>query len=327
MRRQHIILATLFIILSTLDPLKTSQAATATVAELKLPHFEEAAVKSDHPFIDIRIPDSNTVLLAGKTSLWRWQLSTNKLQRVDLVVDHSRLTTLRCLGTDGLSEYAATDDSLYQVLWHPQRVLKFALSPGSKSLGFTGSNDNLWLVQSNRLMRIDRYGRSLILRNKFHLPDAATTPVFDQSVKTGWYAHKEFIYQLTLDVQEPESRRVAKFGEKVMSLQYSDGELLVRTKHTLTRMGADGKVIKLIPIANDKELLASSIDKNGHLYFFSDQNLEVYIPELHWGSTVHLPIRPHTAISHLSHFGGIVAFIADGLPRIFRLTSGPLEAK
>ncbi len=80
-----------------------------------------------------------------------------------------------------------------------------------------------------------------------------------------------------------------------------------------------GQLTQAIPVAQQRHLRAMHIAPRGHAYIFADGLLEYYRVQTKTVLRARLKLRPRTEIAHLDTFSSRLAFIDDGMARLFVL--------
>ena len=80
-----------------------------------------------------------------------------------------------------------------------------------------------------------------------------------------------------------------------------------------------GQLAQAIPVAQQRHLRAMHITPRGHSYIFADGLLEYYRPQAKKVLRTRLKLRPQTDIAQLDVFNSRLAFLADGMVRLFVL--------
>lgn len=82
-----------------------------------------------------------------------------------------------------------------------------------------------------------------------------------------------------------------------------------------------GQLAQVIPVAHQRQLRAMHIGPRGHSYIFADGLLEYYRTNEKAILKTKLKLSPRTKLSHLDVLGSRLAFIDDGMVRVFVLKS------
>jgi hypothetical protein len=228
-------------------------------------------------------------------------------------------TPLKRVGSDGLSEFAASDTRLFQVNWSPRRILQYEIGDLSKTLDFAGNGDNYWLIQTHRLVRFDRYTKSILARFALQLPESSKV-AFDANKQRLWYGTKREIRYTDLADSEHSRQLSAKLKSDVLDLQLTSTELLALSATGILRLGLDGKPIQHIPVEGRRRLCGMAISGSNHAYLFDDQNLEIYNGRAKTSSVTRLPVTTTKNLAVVRIDQDHVALLVSGTPHVYRLS-------
>ncbi len=289
--------------------------------EVLLPPYHQGVLAKDSPLTDMRFTSKTTLVLTGQTTLWKWDLDTGKLIRLQLIDGKNENSPpLKRVGTDGLSDFVASDSRLFQVNWSPKRVLQYELDVQDRTLGFAGAGDNLWLIRTHNLVRFDRYTKSISSRFDFQLPESSKV-VFDVTKQRLWYLDKREIRYVELATSEHTSLLCAKLKSDGLDLQIASNELLALSSTGVMRLSLDGKPIQYIPIEGRRKLRGMAISGSNHAYLFDDQNVEIYDVSSKTGSATKLPFSTTDKFVEMRVAQGHLALLVSGTPHVFSLSS------
>lgn len=301
--------------LALVGALSTTPASAATISEYRLPGFQTAALEQDLPAVDALLAGNKTLWFLGRQNLWTWQLAEGRLTRIALPKDEWQK-----LHFDGLSVYAAGAKSLFQVQIAQKRYLAYdlPLSTAGDSLGFGGEGDELWLVHSTALMKLDRYGKALT-------PKAPSPPLqkgdlvaFDAQSGTLWVARGKQLLRLN-DNNQFKTALTAK--NALTGLALSDGQVILHTEHSVLRLDAkSGKTLKSIPVQGGHKLATMTINSDQHVYVFDDHLVEAFDLKAKLSRSYRLPLEPEDKIDRVTAVGDTAAVLVNGRPRAYQLS-------
>jgi hypothetical protein len=310
-----------------------SSVAFADATELTLPAYKATALANDAPVKDVLLDSHTGAWLLTANALWRWEFATKSLRRLNLQrsggTDAGDASPLARLGTDGLSVFAASDATMYQVQWRDGRIYRYTAKAalGGRTLGFAGDGDDFWMLHSKVLMRFDRYGKTLAPKYKTPFLDGLESGdriVFDPGKRALWFATGKSVYAVDFTGEAAAPRAVFTASHPLLGLSRAGSELLAHTASTVVRLGLDGRQHGAIPVEGRRKLVAVSLTPDAHAYLFSDRLLEVYEPRARTLSRHRLPLDDAKAVTRLRLVGDLVAVLESGRGRIFRLVEpGP----
>lgn len=288
--------------------LLSAPARGGAVSEIFLPRYQAAQFAADEPFADIAVRTDTTVgnqvfgevWLAGKTSLWRWQLADQSVRRYRLIEGQEvagrtpaknapRLDRLLVEVSGGL--LVASGDGLFEVEPESGRILRYPLPERLQNpvtTGLFGFGDRIVWTTRSHWIHLDRYGKRL---QSLPLPPAAegadkvlwspvsrslwltrgqtlsNTPVVTQSTKDGAGGSAP-----------PQVRQVWLAQSPLLGIAQGKGSVFAWTGSGVARFHDSGdlRALETVPVAAPRKLSLISVGLSSHAYLFSDGALEVY---------------------------------------------------
>ena len=291
------------------------------VSEIMLPSYQQAALNRDLPARDIAFNDSDTLTILGSSSLWRWSFGDRSLQRLRLLSNQegSSPDSLQRLGFDGVSQFAASSSTLFQISWSPKRVLRFDLGDQAESLGFTGAGDDFWVLRTSGLLKFDRDGKNLVQHAKSSRFNAKDPLYFDPTTHRVWYAHNSSIFHINLMDEPPTPSLSLKLKHRIIGLQGSANEIIAHTHSAVLRVSRSGKILRSIPVEGRRQLICMAITESAHAYLFDDHLVEIYTTKDQLTQRFRLPLEEQEQPTLIRLNNNLLAIIVNDKPRLFHL--------
>ncbi len=293
-----------------------------SVTELTLPGFQSQALSADLPARDVRFDADGSLWVLGSRSLWQWDAPGRKLRRVRLFDVKKDKTLLQRLGTDGISMLAATANSIYQFNPRQKRIFRYEVpqtTAAGRPLGFFGGGDDTWLVRSDALVRVDRYGKSLQVKAKLDGLAAKDRVVFMPDTQQLWHLAGNVIRRIDTSNELPVAKPVLRSKHRLLNAARLGNGLMVHTAHTVLQLDAAGKLVRSIPVEGPRKIVAMHIDDERHAYLFDDRLLEVFSLKDRKTASFFLPLEHPAEATHLVLRGALAAVSGvDGLA-VYRL--------
>ena len=296
-----------------------SSSDLATAREIRLPAYQQAALLQDSPILDVAFQQPDTLTMVGSTSIWHWEIPGGNLQRLQLTPKPINGSFLRRLGSDGISEFAASDNRIYQVTWSSKRALEFDLKSPGQTINFSGSGDNFWLLRSTQLVQIDRYGKTVIPQLRLKGLNQIDQALYDPSRQRLWFVqHNALLSQDTTD-ESNTPKVMLRLKHRILDIQATKQELVAHTHHSVMRISHEGKLKRAIPVEGRRRLLAMTITESQHGYLFDDHIVEIYSTKSRQSRRFRLPLDSDEQVSLMRINNGLLVLLANSRPRLFML--------
>lgn len=293
-----------------------------SVTELTLPGFQSKALSADLPARDLRFDPDGSLWVLGARSLWHWDAPHSKLRRIRLFDAKKDRTQLQQLGTDGVSMLAATANSLYQYNPKQRRIFRYEVpttSAQARPLGFFGTGDDNWLVRSDSLVKLDRYGKSLVVKTKLDGLTPKDKVVFIPEHMRLWHLAGNMLQVTDLSTETVVTKDVIKAKHRLIGAAALGGGLIMHTAHTVLQVDASGKLVRSIPVEGPRKIVAMHIDKERHAYLFDDRLLEVFTLNDRKTASYFLPLEHPADSAHLVMRDGLAAVSGQDGIAVYRL--------
>ena len=299
--------------------------AASGVQEFRLQGYQVKSLLADLPIVDLHLASNQRVWLLGKRSLWRWDIPTGDLAQIHLFSAADSLVdeTLETLGSDGVSLFAASEHSLFQIQGQGTKVTYFAnpqRQPG-RSLSFAGWGDNTWLLHTGGLYYVDPFGKKLVARFQRTGLEAGDRTFFDSQSKQLYIGRKNKIYRREFSQHGELFKTVFETDDKILDLQATIKGFVAITCQKVIFFGLDGLPRQTVPVVAGRLLTAVAISGEIHAYLFADTLLEVIDMQSHRISNYRLPLSRGMIVDKLTLQGDLVALTISGKPKVFSLMS------
>jgi len=310
--------------------LLTASQATASgdevlsVNEAVLPRYQATTFDRDMPAVDLEL-HGNVLFVAGKKSLWAWNINGRTLKRFRLARDKSE--TLSQIDSDGVNLYLASARSLYEVNLDPLKILRYEtpVTEGGTSIGFGGKQDQMWWIHTKALIRIDRYGKTLLPRYTKTGLAAGDIAVLDEIRNIIWTTDGRKVRRVDLQQEKDRSEQVFETQHKIEALTVYDGGIIGHTSSVAFRLDGEGNLVQSIPVTNGRKLLAMDIDGTTHNYLFDDGLLESFDVKARTATRYQVPLSEASAKPvgkiRFQLRGKLLGLIENGAVRAFHLAA------
>lgn len=297
------------------------KSAWARTEEIILPQYLKAVLEEHSPIVDMMPSGERGLWLMTRGSIWLWRVEAKGLTHINLDQGDGSSGPLESLGTDGISLFAASAKSLFQVTWPDRRVFRYALPKGGReaTLGFAGSGDDFRIIHTRGILSFDRYGKNVKLDHPFKsLP--ATDPIkLQPTTGTLWRIKGKVLEQADLSSPEPQFKMLLKTHNPLMNLALDGAGMVVHTPYAVLRISPQGKLLKSIPVEGRRKLLSMDISPDVHAYLFSDHLLEIYRPAERSSVRVKINLPAQTRIKKISVENDLIGILTENGAHVFKV--------
>lgn len=281
-------------------------------AEIRLPDYQMKALLEDMPARDLMLEGDSILWVLGKKSMWRWDLLSRRLRRLGMhgqqIDDKSPLTRLHM---DATSLYAASRASLYQLQLGTGKVFRYFMGGNGRTMAFSTTKDDAWIVNERGLFRFDRYGKELSRKGDAPVFEKADRVAFDAESKTMWIARGNKL------LRGGDVKLTTKHKLVDVQITANGNEIVAHTAHTVLRLDGKGKVRQQLPVEGKRKLVLMRIDAQKHGYVFDDRLLELFDLKKKSSIRMRLPVREDSKLARLRLGTRTVALAEDGIPKVF----------
>ncbi|MEY4629983.1 MAG: hypothetical protein RIQ81_103 [Pseudomonadota bacterium] len=337
-------------------------AHASSVSEVFLPRYQADQLAADEPFSDLAVRSDTTVgnqvfgevWLAGRTSLWRWNIGDQSVRRYRLidaqensgrtpVKDAPRLDRILVEVSGGL--LVASGDGLFEVEPESGRILRYPLPERLQrpvTTGLFGFGDRIVWTTRGHWIHLDRYGKRL---QSLPLPSAAEGAdkvLWSPMSRSLWLARGQTLSNTPVVAptkkdeasgaagvpRVPAARQVWLAQSPLLGVAQGKGSVLAWTGSSVARFhdSGDFRALETIPVAAPRKLSLISVGLSSHAYLFSDGTLEVYDLMQRQRSSYQIPLPVGPGLAATSRFvlsgpSGQTQMVAiiGGKPRAFSL--------
>ena len=292
--------------------------------ELSLPSFQATKLEEDAASEQFLFDHEQNLWILGKTSVWVWDLEAKKLKRLRLhdgTVDGSILVTL---STDGLSLFASSRATVYQINARENRIFRYRASPkrGVSNPFFIGQGEEFWWFADGQIFKLDRYGKTI-----YPIADTVTLEkqqgfAYLAGKRQLYWADRSSLLRLRLD-RPKEISRIFTTKHPILDVHVINHHLVIHTKHTILRLTTEGNVLQAIPVEGRRNLARMHLNPEQHAYLFDDQLLEIYDVKTQQTLRYALPLEEEQSIRQIRLSWPLIAVASDNQIRVFHLQTPP----
>ncbi len=289
--------------------------------ELILPDFQYEKLRLDLPVTSAVLDKGNSLWISGQRSIWRWQLTTNQLQRVELLRDLSG-GALREVIMHQDSLFAMTDRDLYQIKFNPLAVVRLkSRQPDIKSISLAAGGKHLYWTTTKGIYAANLSEKTLIPLTDMPKLETNDNALFIWETDSVWYLRDNNLYLQKIKSEDGIPKKILSSKQKIRAIQRGgDGDVFVHTRFSVLRYDLNGNLIQTIPVAGARKLVLMSPSPGAHAYLFSDKLLEVFQLDSKKSLNFRLEIGRVQQASKILINGSMVSLILDGKPRAFQLS-------
>ncbi|MBP6217905.1 MAG: hypothetical protein KA436_04910 [Oligoflexales bacterium] len=305
----------------SIDLKERDTKAVLSSRELLLSPYQQEVLAKDLPASGITFDRKGRVWIAGKTSLWLWDLHERRLRQIELSAgSFSDSTQLRSFGGWVL---IAKSGSLFQIDIESLKVFHYELTSNVsyKSISISSDRDSsfYWLLNQG-VYSIHPEEKSLkpVFQHKIPVDSQA---LFFKQMNRLWIIDQKSIHTLDYqtDATMAQSKNIFQTTDHLLGV-YTDGEeVYAHTKYSVIRFSKEGKVLQAIPVEGLAKIVLMHVDGDSHSYLLSNRMLEIYFPLKEVSKVFSLDLGRVKKASYLQRQGSMLALILDGSPRIFQL--------
>lgn len=290
-----------------------------TAREILLPDFQYSQLKKDFPITDILLDNGNSLWITGQKNLWRWQLSNNKMEKINLIKKND--SALQSITTTNDEMFVVSATQIFRLTFNPLQVSSLKIEGKRKQtvklLAF--NNRLIWVTTSGIYTTDPGFERLVRLKNSPSL--TLSDKILYPKKNTLWIARKNRLLKLSFDNKKLTTTLLINTKNQLQNIFSSkDSGVFSNTRYTVLRFTKSGKLIQSIPVEEGRKLALININDNFHSYLFNDKLLEVY--QIH--SKKSFKYKLNLGIVHkaqkMIQKKSIIGLLIDGKPRIFQLS-------
>lgn len=290
------------------------------VTELTLSHFHLNQLDQDAAGRQFIFYREHSLWMLGDTSLWNWQPLERKLRRMHIHEPKTDGSSLEALSTDGVNLFASSHSTVYQINTKDYRVFRY---PAIRNLSeqpsfFVGNGDNFLWSANNQLIKIDRYGKTLVPWHKIDSYNNSRNFVYIPEKNQILWPFRRSLIQLDLNATGKPTR-ILSTKQPLLDLQLAGDHFIAHTAHTVLRLSKSGRITQAIPVEGHRKLIAMHISEDRHTYLFDDQLLEIFEIETKRHLHYALPLENKEKVTQIVLSWPIIALLTDQKIRVFKL--------
>ena len=304
---------------------KTAKAGSdpvwATSEELVLPNYLQSVLQEHHPIVDMMPSGEHGLWLMSRGSLWLWRFDAKGLTHINLNRGDETAAPLQKLGTDGTAIFAASANSLFQMIWPDRRVFRYALPRGAHdaTLGFAGTGDEFRIIHTRGIISFDRYGKNVQLVQPLKSLQWGDQIRYHPGTGILWRLKGKILEQADTTQADPKFRMLIKTHNPMMNLALDGSGAVVNTPYAVLRIGERGKMLRSIPVEGRRQLIGTHITPEVHAYLFSDQIIEIYRPAKRSAFRTKVDISSEEKVKKITVEQEYISILTENGVRAFRL--------
>lgn len=289
--------------------------------EQKMSHYQMEQIKDELPIQDVWVENQSHVWLLSQSNLWRWDLDAMSFKKFPLAsLGNSKLLQLK---SDGSSLYVAASDGIFHLAFDPYQVLFYPFPDQQqhlKTITMTGDQDHLFVIRENGIFRIQAKTQTLepvILGLRFLPKDKV---IYSSATKNFWLARHQSLKSLEIRGINT-ADQITSFTAKhpILDIVHDGKSLFAYTRHAVIQFDARGEPITSIPVEGERRIARMTVGYESHAYMYSDKLFEIFNLSAKTSRQYFVELGKVRTAGSLSLRDDTLAFIADGIPRIFRL--------
>lgn len=289
--------------------------------EQKMSHYQTEQLKDELPIQDVWVENQSHVWMLSQRNLWRWDLDAMSFQKFPLASIGENI--LLQLKTDGKSLYVAASGGIFHLAFDPYQVLFYPFPEKQshlETITMTGDADNLFIVRENGIFRIQTKTQTLepvILGLRFLPKDKV---IYNPATKNFWLARHQSLQSIEIRGINT-ADQITSFTAKhpILDIVYDGKSLYAYTRHAVIQFDPRGEPIASIAVEGERRIARMATEHDSHAYMYSDKLFEIFNLSAKTSRQYFVELGKVRSAGSLSLRDDTLAFIADGIPRIFRL--------
>lgn len=287
-------------------------AQKITAKEVFFTSHQKQVLEQDHPLRDLAL-NHRYLWLLGRKHVWHFDLRSQRLRKFTFPLPARALVNAFLTRDESKQDvYFATTQALFKLHTKPQlikrlphaltKVVAFHAMPAS-FVWFSETGVYFLQRPTHKLWRVPY---------KVQRGDVAlAAPRLDAI----WLVRGKHLLRVSGEQWQEEV--ILKAPD--LTLGSVGKSLFIGRGNAVLHYAWNGQLTQAIPIAQQRHLRAMHIAPRGHSYIFADGLLEYYRTQSKAVLHTRLKLHPQTHIAHLDVFSSRLAFIDDGMARLFVL--------
>jgi len=274
-------------------------------------------LKSDVPFSDLMFDSNQRLWLSGKSSLWLFDHSNKSLKKIRIRTE-KQFPIKKLTHRNGYL-FAASDRELYRIELQPFKVIVFkhpSYKSGSTSSLATGTDD-IWWVHDDGLIHISTSKKPRLNR----VADISIKKViswFDAKNQQLWSLKGGQIITTDFRHKNPQSKVIHDAKHAFINIEPLDEGVLVHSNHTVLKFNQNQQLDQIIPVEDQRKLIAFNIKPQIQGYLFNDQLLEIYNLKQQVKFQTYLQLPAKSSIFSLIHSNPYSAVLTNQVPIVYK---------
>jgi len=274
-------------------------------------------LKTDMPFSDLMFDSNQRLWLSGKSSLWLFDHSNKSLKRIK--IRSGKKYPIKNLTHKNGYLFAATDRDLYRIELEPFKVVVFkhpSYKKGSTNSLVSGPED-IWWIHDDGLVHVST-SESHQQSRVADIPVKKATSWFDTKNKQLWSLKGGQIIVTDFRRKNPQSKVIHDAKHAFINIQPLDGGVLVHSNYTVLKFNQNQQIDQIIPVENQRKLIAFSVKPQVQSYLFNDQLLEIYDLAQNIKFQTYLQLPANSSIFSIIHNDSYSAVLTNHVPIIYK---------
>ena len=291
----------------------------SSLQRLSMQSFANQEIQDDLPVTDIILDTDNGLWIAGQTSIWRWSLLTDHIQKIHLIKKSGE--SLKALGAQKSALLAASDKSIFRITFDPPRVVRFQHPSykNGKTLGIQLAKDGLRWLHEDGIMRVSATEAKLLTPPLSSKIDVHTGVLDKHDANAIWLSDKNMLIRSRLDNKKIRSHLIHKSKRPFIAIKTSPTDVLAATSKAVLRFNIEGKLIQAIPVGQKRKLVAMHTTDSLHYYLFDDGLLERLDLKKETKHYFQLPSQDAEKTKKIIGKNSVIALLDDGIPTAYLL--------
>ncbi len=282
------------------------------VHEQVLPAAALETLQKEAPLQDLAWEKETALWLLSKSTLWRWNMQKQSLQKIHL---GTKAGTLQSLLIFGDSYFIATSHALFIVHTAPFQVKKVKIQKTSVAT-FLPYPDVAFLLTQEAVYQIRVNPDQIQLLHK--IPFSMENPVYDPDTQSLFYTQGNQVYRFDFASNKKQALQGFPSMGSIHSLQWQNQKIIVQIDQIFYHLTPRGEILQTIPVFGEKKVVAQQTTTTEHMFLFTDHILEKITLAPIRQSYYQIPLVREGQISRLAAHDHWIALLQDGMPRIFQ---------
>ncbi len=289
-------------------------AQKISAREIFFTSHQKQTLGQDTPLRDL-ILSQRYLWLLGRKYAWHFDLRSQRLRRFTFPLSAQAFAhTFLAREEHTHNVYFATTQALFKLHAEPQpRLVKRLPQPLHKVVAFHATSEAFVWFSEEGVYFLQRPTHKL-WRVPYRVQEGDVVLAAPQ-LDAIWLVRGKHLLRAAGEQWREEIILTAPD----LTLDSAGKSLFIGRGDAVLHYAWSGHLTQAIPIAHQRHLRAMHIAPRGHSYIFADGLLEYYHTQNKTVLRTRLKLHPQTQIAHLDVFNSRLAFIDDGMARLFVL--------